>query len=107
MNYNENYFQKKKDEINQKNLTMFQESSKNAKYSLLCGSSVQSIIEMRQSLIGSILTLEQLRRLYEKTLVSDYFSSLSHFDSNFGVVKHLKRKKKLIKRNYFILKSCK
>ena len=39
----EDYFQLKKrsDEIDQKNLTMFQESSKNAKNNLPCGSSVQ------------------------------------------------------------------
>lgn len=69
--------------------------------------SVQSIVEMRQSLIGSIFGLEELMRLYEKTSVSDCFSFSSHSDSDFGVVRRLKREKKLIKRNYFITKSCK
>lgn len=104
----EDHFQLKKrsDEINQKNLTMFKEGNKNVKNNLACDSSIQSIIEMRQSLIGSILTLEEFGRLYEKTSVSDYFSLSSHSDSDFGVIRHLKREKKLIKRNYFIKKSC-
>ena len=107
MNYNEEIFNElndiKDDEINQKNSTMFWESSKNSKNSLSCiSSSVQSIVKMRQSLIGSIFGLEELMRLYEKTPVSDYFSFSSHSDSDFGVVRHLKHEKKLIKRNYFI-----
>ena len=103
----EDYFQLKKrnDKVAQKNLTMFRENSKNVKYSLPCSSSVQSIMEMRQSLIGSILTLEELGRLYEKTSVSDYFSFSPHSDSDFGVVRHLKNGKKLVKRNYFIGKN--
>lgn len=99
----EDYFQLKKrnDKVAQKNLTMFRENSKNGKYSLPGSSSVQSIMEMRQSLIGSILTLEELGRLYEKTPVSDYFSFSPHSDSDFGVVRHLKEEKKTGKKKLF------
>ena len=38
-------------------------------------------------------------KLYEKTPVSDYFSLSSYSDSDFGVVRHLKREKKLIKNH--------
>ncbi len=111
MNYNEEIFNELKnrdDEIDKKNnLIMFRESSKNSKNSLSCeSSSVQSIVEMRQALIGSIFGVKELMRLYEKTSVSDYFSLSPHSDSDFGVVRHLKREKKLRKSSYFIKKSC-
>ncbi len=77
------------------------ESSKNSKNSLPCvSSSVESIVEMRQSLTGSIFGLKEIMKLYEKTPVSDYFLLSSHADSDFGVVRNLKHERKLRKRSF-------
>ena len=83
---------------------MIRESSRNAKLSLPCESSiVQSAVELRQFLSKSSYGIDEIIRIYMNTPVSDYFKYLNNFDSSdFGIVNNAKPKRKLQKRNYFL-----
>ncbi len=103
MNYNKEIFNELKNIALEGKLIEIWERDKGTMEDYFqCDSFVQAAIEMRQTLTKSNFRLKEIMKLYEKISVSDYFSLSPHSDSDFGVVKHLKREKKLRKTNYFI-----